>query len=185
MHTGWIKLYRTLLDSPLWQNSTAEQKVVLVTLLLMANHAQRQWEWQGKPYTCKPGQMITSLNSIQERCGKGISQRNIRTALKRFVKLGFLTDQSTKHNRLITICRWIDYQDTSQPDDKPADNRLTDACQTPDSHPTPNKNVKNEKNEKNAKKGTPSSSFPLSFEQQDIRRAADANTQAIATFMED
>ncbi len=181
MHTGWIKLYRCLLDDPVWQCSTNEQKVILITLLLMANHAEKKWQWQGKPYICKPGQMITSLKSIQQKCGKGISERNIRTALKRFENLGFLTNQSTTHNRLITICKWMDYQDTTQPDDKRADSHLTNACQTPDSRPTLNKNIKNIKNEK---KGTPPASFPLSFEQQDIHRARAANAEAMAAFMD-
>jgi len=33
---SWIKLYRCLLDDPLWQYGTSKQKVILVTLLLMA-----------------------------------------------------------------------------------------------------------------------------------------------------
>ena len=112
MHRGWIKLYRCLLDDPIWQVNTNEQKVILVTLLLMANHAERKWQWQGKPYLCQPGQMITSLAGIQAKCGKHISIRNIRTALKRFETLGFLTNQSTAHSRLITICHWEAYQNT-------------------------------------------------------------------------
>jgi DNA replication protein DnaD len=148
-HTGWIKLYRCLLDDPIWQCSTNEQKVILITLLLMANHAEKKWQWNGMPYHCQPGQMITSLNSIQQKCGKHISHRNIRTALKRFETFGFLTNQSTKHNRLITICNWDIYQNTLDKDDKPTGNQPTDARQSPDHHLTPNKNVKNVKNEKN------------------------------------
>jgi len=143
---GWIKLYRCLLEDPIWQCSTNEQKVILVTLLLMANHAEKKWQWQGRPYQCQPGQMITSLNSIRNKCGKHISQRNIRTALKRFERFGFLTNQSTKQNRLITICNWSNYQNTIDLNDKRTDNPLTDDQPTPDSRLTPNKYVKNEKN---------------------------------------
>ena len=49
MHTGWIKLYRCLLAGPLWQCGTSEQKVILVTLLLMANHAEKKWKCNGRP----------------------------------------------------------------------------------------------------------------------------------------
>jgi hypothetical protein len=51
---GWIKLYRCLLEDPLWQCSN-EQKIILVTLLLMANHTEAKWEWNGRPYQCRPG----------------------------------------------------------------------------------------------------------------------------------
>ena len=42
-HTGWIKLYRCLLDDPLWQCSTNEQKIILVTLLLMGTHKEHEF----------------------------------------------------------------------------------------------------------------------------------------------
>ena len=181
MHQGWIKLYRCLLDDPLWQCGTAEQKVILVTLLLMANHAEKKWQWQGRPYVCQPGQMITSLKSIQGKGGKKISIQKIRTALERFENMGFLNKQSTQQNTLITICNWDVYQSCESPDNTVGNARPTHAPQTKNKHVTPNKNVKNEKNEK---KGKPSF-FGLSFEQQDIQRAAEANAKAMQAFMDD
>ena len=83
---GWIKLYRDLIDKPIWKCSTPEQKVILITLLCMANHDTQEWEWQGKRFTCKPGQMVTSLESIAKACGNGVSGQNVRTAIKRFEK---------------------------------------------------------------------------------------------------
>ncbi|MHC5158309.1 MAG: hypothetical protein ACYSOZ_09495 [Planctomycetota bacterium] len=140
-HTGWIKLYRCLLDDPLWQCGTNEQKIILVTLLLMANHAEAKWQWQGRPYHCRPGQMITSLNSIREKCGKKISIQKIRTALARFEKMGFLNKRSNKESTLITICNWSGYQSYDGPDNTD----ITNTSQTDNTHVTPNKNVKNEK----------------------------------------
>lgn len=110
MSGGWIKLHRELLDKSIWQESTAEQKVILITLLNMANYVPNKWEFQGERYELQPGQFITSLPSIAEKSGKGISIQNVRTALKRFEKLGFLTDKSTNKNRLITLVNWGFYQ---------------------------------------------------------------------------
>lgn len=110
MSGGWVKLHRELLDKSIWQESTAEQKVILITLLNMANYAPNKWEFQGERYELQPGQFITSLPSIAEKSGKGISIQNVRTALKRFEKLGFLTDKSTNKNRLITLVNWGFYQ---------------------------------------------------------------------------
>jgi DNA replication protein DnaD len=73
---------------------------------MMVNHQENDWEWQGRPFSVAPEQVITSLESNAKKCGKGISIQNVRTALKRFEKSGFLTDESTNRNRLITIVNW-------------------------------------------------------------------------------
>ena len=146
---GWITLHRKLLDKPIWHESTPEQKVILITLMLMANHKEKQWEWQGRPYKAKPGQFVTSINSIVERCGKGVSAQNVRTALKRFEKYEFLTNQSTKQNRLITIVNWGFYQDMEQPTNKATNRQLTDDQQTANSQLTTNNIIKHHR--RNAK----------------------------------
>ncbi len=109
----------------------------------MANHSDNEWEFAGEKYTCKPGQFITSLDGIVEKAGKGISQQNVRTSLKRFEKLEFLTDKSTQQNRLITICNWENYQDKNDGTNIEANRCLTDDQQTPNRRLTPNKNDKN------------------------------------------
>ena len=140
---GWIKLYRELLDKPIWFESTPEQKVILITLLLMANHDGRQWEWQGKQYYAGPGQFVTSLSKIAEKAGPGISMQNVRTALKRFEKFNFLTNQSTKVNRLITIVNWGIYQDNPNEPNKDDNSQLTKSQQSTNKELTTNKNVRN------------------------------------------
>ena len=140
---GWIKLYRELLDKPIWFESTPEQKVILITLLLMANHDGRQWEWQGKQYYAGPGQFVTSLAKIAEKAGPGISMQNVRTALKRFEKFNFLTNQSTKVNRLITIVNWGFYQENPNEPNKVTNSQLTKSQQRANKELTTNKNVRN------------------------------------------
>jgi len=107
---GYIKLWRALLKKPIWLKSTPEQKVVLVTLLLMANYYENEWEWKGIPFKVEKGEFVTSLESIRKSAGKGISIQNIRAAIIRFKKLQFLTEKSTKSGRLITIINWDSYQ---------------------------------------------------------------------------
>lgn len=146
---GWITLYRELIKKPIWLNSTPEQKTILITLLLMANHEENEWEWKGQKFTVKPGQMITSLNSIVDKCGKGITTQNVRTALKRFEKLGFLTNESTKQNRLITIVNWRKYQSVESKPNKDSNNQLTNDQQRPNNQLTTNNNDNNENNDNN------------------------------------
>lgn len=139
---GWIKLHRKLQEKALWQCTTPEQKVILITILLNANHEVNEWEWQGKRFTCEPGQMVTSLASLAEKCGKGITVQNVRTALEKFEKYGFLTNQSTKTGRLITVVNWTFYQDSSCEVTK----QPTKHQQSSNKEVTTNKNDKNDKN---------------------------------------
>ena len=81
-----VKLYRELKSKSIWQLSSPEQKVVLITILLLANHEENKWEWKDNQYVCKPGQLITSLNSLVRECGQGVTIQNVRTALERFEK---------------------------------------------------------------------------------------------------
>lgn len=146
---GWICLYRDLLDKAIWQNSTAEQKTILITLLLMANHEPNQWEWKGKKYTVKSGEFITSLEKIVARCGKGITTQNVRSALKRFEKLQFLTNESTKQNRLIKIENWRFYQVQEKAPNKATNKEVTKTQQRPNKEVTTNNNDNNDNNDNN------------------------------------
>ncbi|WP_430618317.1 hypothetical protein [Enterococcus sp. DIV1054d] len=99
----------------------------------------------GKPYKAKPGQFVTSLESIRQKCGKGISLQNIRTAIKRFEKYEFLTNEVTKVNRLITIVNWEFYQDKNSELTK----KLTVNQQSVNNQLTTNNNDKQCNNETN------------------------------------
>lgn len=141
---GWIKLHRCLLTKPIWNDSTPEQKTVLMTILMLANHQGREWEFKGERYKAEPGQFITSLESLTQKCGKGVSIQNVRTSLKRFEKYDFLTNESTNKNRLITIVNWGFYQSTQEE----LTNNPTSNQQATNKQLTTNKNDKNDK-EKN------------------------------------
>ena len=134
---GYIKLHRTLMDKPIWIKSTPEQKSILVTLLLMANHRDSEWEWMGEKFIVKPGQFITSIDSIRRQTGRGISIQNTRGALAKFQKLEFLTNKATKTGRLITIVNWASYQIQ----DEEVTKKPTKRQQRGNKEVTPNKNI--------------------------------------------
>ena len=162
MEEGWIKLHRCLFNKAIWQNSTPEQKVILITLLGMANHKGKEWEWKGKQFKAEPGMLVTSLDSICTRCGKGISVQNVRSALNKFEKYEFLTQEVTKTGRLITIVNWGIYQgvieegnkDTNKEvtnDQQSTNKEVTKSQQTGNKEVTTNKNDKNNNNDNNVK----------------------------------
>ena len=149
MSNGWVKIHREIFRHPIWRKSTAEQKVILIALIGMVNHEPNKWEWKGEEFELKRGQTITSLDGIREECGKGISTQNVRTALARFEKLGFLTNESTKSGRLITIVNYDKWQNPNKEPNKDTNKDLTKTSQRPNKDLTPNKKNKNDKNEKN------------------------------------
>lgn len=171
MNEGWFKIHRCLFKKVIWLKSTPEQKVILITLLGMANHEECEWEWNGKQFKAKPGEFITSANSIMNKSGLGISRQNVRTALARFQKYEFLTYESTKTGIFVNIVNWGLYQgekieinqDFNQgvTNESPRGNQLltnmspranqmvTSASPRTNQGLTTNKNDKNYKNDKN------------------------------------
>lgn len=107
---GWIKLHRKLKDNPLYKDCNAKQRDILINLLLMVNYTSNKWIFKGEEFEVKPGQLVTSLESIANSCAKDVTVQNVRTALLKFEKHGFLTNKSTNKNRLITIVNWELYQ---------------------------------------------------------------------------
>lgn len=145
--SGFYSVHRSLFKKPIWLKSTAEQKVILIALLGMANHAPNEWEWNGEKVSVERGQTITSAASIMAYCGKGIERQNVRTALKRFEKLGFLTTQSTTSGLLITICNYSSYQSSENKPNHQPNQDLTKTQPTPNQRLTTNNNDNKNNNE--------------------------------------
>lgn len=154
---GYFKLYRELFKKPIWLNSSNEQRVILITLLAMANWKETEWDYFGEKIILKPGQFVTSLQKIVEQCkaegveaNKQITVQNVRTMLQKCEKLNFLTvrltGKSTKSGRLITIVNWRVYQGeeptvNKEPNTEP-NNQLTNNQQR--ANKEPNKHIKEE-----------------------------------------
>ncbi|WCK53866.1 DnaD domain protein [Aneurinibacillus sp. Ricciae_BoGa-3] len=140
---GWIKLYRKTLRSPMYRQLNSKQRDVMMTVLLLANHQSNTWEFKGEIYQVKPGQFVTSLENLKENCASDVSIQNIRTALTKLESHGFLTNVSTKRNRLITVVNWAFYQGDDEPANKEINHQLTNNQQTTNRQLTTNKNEKN------------------------------------------
>ena len=151
VNEGWVKLHRKILKSDMWKSITAMQRDLVITVMLKANHQPRRWEWEGKVYTCKAGEFITSIDSLRKPCAKGTSVQNVRTGLKKLEKWEFLTSQATKTGRKICIINWATYQIEEDEANIDTNRQPTDSQQTANRQLTPNKNVKNEKNDKEVK----------------------------------
>lgn len=140
---GWIKLHRKIQSDSLYKSLNSKQRDIIIQLLLMASHSENEWEFMGKMYQIKSGQFITSLESIQGKCAKDVSIQNLRTCLLKLEKHGFLTNESTNKNRLITVVNWDIYQG----EEEKLTSKSTDNQQATNKQLTTIKNVKNDKKE--------------------------------------
>lgn len=107
---GFFVIWRRLFEHPLWLQSNATQKVILITLIAMANHEEKKWFWKGKEITCKAGQFVTSLESIAKKAGDDVSTKQVRTMLEKLEKYNFLANESSSKGRLITIEKYSYWQ---------------------------------------------------------------------------
>lgn len=152
MSDGWIKLHRKIQQSDMYRRLNAKQRDVLIQCLLLANHSGKEWEWKGKVFRAEPGQFVTSIESLLKVCAPDLTYQNARTALNKLKKWGFLTDESTKTGRLISIVNWGKYQLEDKQTNKQTNKQLTNSQQTANKQLTTNKNVKNVKNDKEDKR---------------------------------
>lgn len=122
---GFICLWRKTQYDPIWFNSTPEQKAIFITLLFMANWKEQKYDIFGDEVTLEAGSFISSYTQIAELTGKGVSMQNVRTAIDRFEKMGFLTRKVTRRGSLINIVNWRKYQDKDYETNTPTNIELT------------------------------------------------------------
>jgi hypothetical protein len=142
---GYVMFARaTYKTSKTWAALSLEQRGMMVTLIMMANHKDAEW-WDGKQFiTIHRGEFVTSLDSLNKIFGKSSTIRKIRTLLSNLKKMEFLTNRTTNKYRLITVANYDFYQ---LPNNY-ATSKTTSRRQAGDKQATTNKNVKNVKNDK-------------------------------------
>lgn len=121
MTAGWIKLHRKTLNSVFYRSLMGKQRDVIITILLMADHEEKEWVYKGNKYRTLPGQVFSSLQGIADRCGKDCTRETVRTTINHAEQYGFLTKETHNTHTVITIANWATYQDrhTEQTQDTP------------------------------------------------------------------
>ena len=137
---GFVKIYRKLLDSPLWIECTPERKTILITMILLANHTEKDVMLKtGDVVKVKRGQFITSYRSLAEKCGKGITKNHVESALKFFEKAKFcrheriqdLRQKARQTPTIVTIENWRFYQANIKNTDSNSDNKQDKNAEAP------------------------------------------------------
>lgn len=151
---NWIKLYRKMIDDPIFVNSTGPQVKVLLTVMFLAAWTPKKWDVLGHEFTIQPGEVFISTRDLADRAGDDVSREVVRKALVRFEKLGFWTLKRTRKGTLIHIVNWRKYQlydSEENPRENPQGTHGEPTGNPPRTHGEPS-NKKESKNSKNVRR---------------------------------
>lgn len=138
---GWVKLFFRFKD---WEWYGDPNMVALfVHLLLSANFKPLRWRGIEIPR----GSLVTSLDALATETG--LTVRSVRTALKRLETTKEITNHSTNNYRIITLCKYDEYQaeniEADKADDKQNDKQATSDRQSADKQTTTSIEYKKER----------------------------------------
>mgnify|MGYP006278713339 CR=1 FL=1 len=115
MDQGYIKLYRTLLDSEAFAHEGLLK--VWIWCLLKASYKQRH-----VPVAIGPGQGTVELEPGQFPFGRhtaaeelNMASSTVRNRMEKLQKMGKLDIQPDSHYSVVTVCNWEVYQQTGDP----------------------------------------------------------------------
>lgn len=145
LESGFIKLYRTILEDPIISKDK-DYLAVWVYLLLSATYKEYPSMFKGKKITLQPGQLLTGRKSIAGKLK--INESKVQRILTDFKNEHLIEQQTSSQNRLITIVNWKEEQNSMQQIEQQANNYKTSNEQRLNT----NNNIKNSKN--NAKKNS-------------------------------
>lgn len=119
---GWVKAYRQLLDWE-WYTDVPTFKLFL-HLLLIVNREPQQWRGQ----TLSSGSVVTSISALAS--GSGLSDMQVRTALKHLQKTGEISKNVTNKNTVIILHNYAKYQGSADDRQQADNNQITNKQQT-------------------------------------------------------
>lgn len=152
MREGWVKLHRSVLTLPVFDEP--ELLRLWLYLLLKASHQPRDVPVGQTIVHLQPGQLITGRKRIAQDLR--ISETNVRCQLKRLVVHQLVNLKTTNRFSLVTLMNWDFFQSGDQQSDQQNASQMPAKCQQPDHKQECNKKEKKEKNEK---KGVPRACF--------------------------
>lgn len=104
---GWIKLHRKILENPVVMKDS-DHLAVWIWLLLNASHKPRAAMFGKDKIELLPGQLITGWKKVADETH--ISASKVGRILKDFKSEAQIEVRSNAQGSLISICRWLDYQ---------------------------------------------------------------------------
>ena len=109
MDNTFFKVYRSLLDDPLWLSEPFTYGQAWVDLIGRANFADKDNFYRGRYQQIKRGQIATSQQELADRWKW--SRHKVNTFLRNIECAGMVTTKSTTFGTTITIEKYALYQD--------------------------------------------------------------------------
>lgn len=109
MDNSFFKVYRSLLDDPLWLSEPFTYGQAWVDLIGLANFADKDKFYRGQYQRVKRGQVVTSQQALAERWNWG--RRKVSTFLRNLESAKMCTVTVTPYGTTITIEKYAFYQD--------------------------------------------------------------------------
>ena len=106
--SGWIKIYRKLLDDPEYLQKPFDRGHAWIDLLLSVTSVSTDVDVKGKIIHLEPGQMVMSYRHLADRWGW--SMERVRRWMKMLTSTGSVTVTSTRSESLLTLVKWASYQ---------------------------------------------------------------------------
>ena len=160
--SGWVKIYRRILDNPAFRNEA--EAMCFAWMVLRAQWRDTEVRYKGRVIRLRRGELAISLRDMADdwewsksRCERFIDR----------LKTGTLTETRTETGvTIITICNYSKYQD---PEDEAGTVAETEAGQDRDTTGTQNKKGRIEETKKGGKRAT---ALPPQFPGDDDRAKA-------------
>lgn len=144
---GWIRLYRQLLDSPVFENEKALK--IWIWCLLKATHTEREQLVGLQVVNLEKGQFIFGRKKASEELN--INENTIYKYIKMLEKLEMITTNSNTKFTIVSIRNWEEYQYISNEEVTTKEQQNNNKVTTKEQQNNTNKNVKNDKNVKNVR----------------------------------
>lgn len=141
MAEGWIKLYRKLMDSPIFENERLLK--VFVYCLLKSSHQDRNAVIGLQTIELKKGQFVFGRKKAAAELN--IPESTVWRHMKLLEKMNVLSLDSNNKWTVVTVDNWGKYQGGDNENEQQTDNKRTTDEQQMDT----DKNVNNAKNVKN------------------------------------
>ncbi|SFI95060.1 phage conserved hypothetical protein, C-terminal domain-containing protein [Terrisporobacter glycolicus] len=145
MQQGYIKLYRTLIDSDIFKNEKLFK--VFIWCLLKATHKERDQVIGRKTIRLKEGQFI--FGRLKASSELNMAPSTVWDYMKLLEKHKNINIKSNNKYSIVTIENWSIYQAKENITDNKSNNNADNKSTTNEQQMDTNKNVKNVKNVKN------------------------------------
>ena len=106
MTTGWMKLHRTLLEKPVFEDAYTLQ--VLIYCLLKATYKEMTVKVGNQVIDLQPGQLLYGRKQVSQRLGMG--EGKLRGIMEYLVQNGTVAIESRSRYSIVTIVNWEQYQ---------------------------------------------------------------------------